>query len=161
MAKIVSFSPNPGFLVQLEIFHKASYKISRKYKYTRLFYMERTTEDVMSTYFCVEIFSFFSFVSSLQMVTAQDQTLTCSQGFLGHLPTPLLPHPIQHLAVVDLLAPATAHNQRSASGRGSRSRQQQEAAPQCGPCYFVCCYRGNTARPPYPVSHHCRWIEGY
>ncbi|KAE9406513.1 hypothetical protein BT96DRAFT_954792 [Gymnopus androsaceus JB14] len=33
--------PNPGFLAQLEIFHNASFKISRKDKSTRMFYMER------------------------------------------------------------------------------------------------------------------------
>ncbi|KAJ7634647.1 hypothetical protein FB45DRAFT_909436 [Roridomyces roridus] len=43
-----NIDPNPGFLVQLEIFHKAAYKISRKDKSTRMFYMERAVEEVMN-----------------------------------------------------------------------------------------------------------------
>lgn len=41
-------SPNEGFLQQLEIFHQASYKISRRSKPVRMFYMERAVEEVMS-----------------------------------------------------------------------------------------------------------------
>ncbi|THV01954.1 hypothetical protein K435DRAFT_792901 [Dendrothele bispora CBS 962.96] len=40
--------PNPGFLIQLEIFHNAAYKITRRDKTTRMFYMERTAEEVMN-----------------------------------------------------------------------------------------------------------------
>ncbi|KAG8216902.1 protein-tyrosine phosphatase-like protein [Butyriboletus roseoflavus] len=40
--------PNEGFLQQLEIFHQASYKISRRSKPVRMFYMERTLEEVMN-----------------------------------------------------------------------------------------------------------------
>ncbi|KAJ4490110.1 hypothetical protein J3R30DRAFT_3653549 [Lentinula aciculospora] len=40
--------PNPGFIAQLEIFQKASYNISRKDKNTRMYYMQRTTEEVMN-----------------------------------------------------------------------------------------------------------------
>ncbi|KAF8206542.1 hypothetical protein K438DRAFT_1756536 [Mycena galopus ATCC 62051] len=40
--------PNPGFLQQLEIFHKAAFKISRKDQTTRRFYMERTVGEVMN-----------------------------------------------------------------------------------------------------------------
>ncbi|KAJ3862855.1 hypothetical protein EV359DRAFT_44275 [Lentinula novae-zelandiae] len=40
--------PNPGFIAQLEIFHNASFNISRKDKDTRLYYMQRTTEEVMN-----------------------------------------------------------------------------------------------------------------
>ncbi|KAG7439997.1 uncharacterized protein BT62DRAFT_1051642 [Guyanagaster necrorhizus] len=43
-----NIDPNPGFLVQLELFHKASFRISRKDKATRMFYMERATEEVMN-----------------------------------------------------------------------------------------------------------------
>lgn len=43
-------SPNPGFIAQLEIFHNASFNISRKDKDTRLYYMQRTTEEVMSAW---------------------------------------------------------------------------------------------------------------
>ncbi|KAL0067179.1 tyrosine protein phosphatase yvh1 [Marasmius tenuissimus] len=39
--------PNPGFLTQLHIFHSASYKISGRDKNTRLFYLERTVEEVL------------------------------------------------------------------------------------------------------------------
>ncbi|KIJ62136.1 hypothetical protein HYDPIDRAFT_30689 [Hydnomerulius pinastri MD-312] len=39
--------PNDGFLQQLEVFHQASYKISRKDKAIRMFYMERAVEEVM------------------------------------------------------------------------------------------------------------------
>lgn len=41
-------SPNEGFLQQLEIFYQASYKISRRSKPVRMFYIERTLEEVMS-----------------------------------------------------------------------------------------------------------------
>ncbi|KIY66872.1 phosphatases II [Cylindrobasidium torrendii FP15055 ss-10] len=40
--------PNPGFLLQLELFHKSSFRISQRDKDTRLFYLERTTERVMN-----------------------------------------------------------------------------------------------------------------
>ncbi|KAJ3998375.1 hypothetical protein F5050DRAFT_1567358 [Lentinula boryana] len=40
--------PNPAFIAQLEIFHKASFTISRKDKNTRMYYMQRTTEEVMN-----------------------------------------------------------------------------------------------------------------
>ncbi|KAF8551665.1 hypothetical protein OG21DRAFT_1444842 [Imleria badia] len=40
--------PNDGFREQLEIFHQASYKISRRSKPVRMFYMERAAEEVMN-----------------------------------------------------------------------------------------------------------------
>ncbi|KAJ7778113.1 hypothetical protein B0H16DRAFT_1405873 [Mycena metata] len=40
--------PNPGFLLQLEIFHNAAFKISRRDKTTRMFYMERAVQEVMN-----------------------------------------------------------------------------------------------------------------
>ncbi|KAF9225740.1 hypothetical protein BS17DRAFT_777609 [Gyrodon lividus] len=40
--------PNEGFLQQLEIFHQASYKTSLRSKPVRMFYMERTVEEVMN-----------------------------------------------------------------------------------------------------------------
>ncbi|KAJ7118631.1 hypothetical protein C8R43DRAFT_1035569 [Mycena crocata] len=43
-----NIEPNPGFLLQLEIFHKAAFKISRRDKSTRMFYMERAVEEVMN-----------------------------------------------------------------------------------------------------------------
>ncbi|KAJ7064795.1 hypothetical protein C8F01DRAFT_1128222 [Mycena amicta] len=43
-----NIGPNPGFLIQLEIFHKAAFTISRRDKTTRMFYMERAVEEVMN-----------------------------------------------------------------------------------------------------------------
>ncbi|KAG6841496.1 hypothetical protein C0991_010354 [Blastosporella zonata] len=43
-----SIEPNEGFLRQLEIFHKSQFKISRRDKSTRLYYMERTLDEVMN-----------------------------------------------------------------------------------------------------------------
>lgn len=40
--------PNEGFLHQLEIFHQASYKFTSKDKSIRMFYMERTLEEIMN-----------------------------------------------------------------------------------------------------------------
>ncbi|KAF7980552.1 hypothetical protein HWV62_37703 [Athelia sp. TMB] len=40
--------PNPGFLQQLEVFHAAAYQISHKDKATRMYYLERTVEEVMN-----------------------------------------------------------------------------------------------------------------
>ncbi|KAH9478381.1 Dual specificity protein phosphatase MPK-4 [Psilocybe cubensis] len=40
--------PNQGFLYQLELFHTARYKISRREKSVRRFYMERTVGEVMN-----------------------------------------------------------------------------------------------------------------
>ena len=41
--------PNDGFMHQLDIFHQASYKVSKHDKETRLFYLERVVNEVMST----------------------------------------------------------------------------------------------------------------
>ncbi|KAF9817014.1 hypothetical protein IEO21_03688 [Rhodonia placenta] len=43
-----SVQPNPGFLRQLEIFHQASYKVSKRDKATRMFYLERVVQNVMN-----------------------------------------------------------------------------------------------------------------
>ncbi|KAL6304400.1 hypothetical protein BKA93DRAFT_733115 [Sparassis latifolia] len=40
--------PNAGFLEQLDIFHEASFKVSRRDKATRMFYLERVVRDVMN-----------------------------------------------------------------------------------------------------------------
>ncbi|KAJ7185749.1 hypothetical protein C8R46DRAFT_982515 [Mycena filopes] len=40
--------PNPGFLLQLEIFHNAAFKISPRDKTTRMFYLQRAVEEVMN-----------------------------------------------------------------------------------------------------------------
>ena len=41
--------PNDGFMRQLDIFHQASFKVSKRDKETRLFYLERVVNEVMST----------------------------------------------------------------------------------------------------------------
>ncbi|KAN0130133.1 hypothetical protein V8E53_012078 [Lactarius tabidus] len=41
-------SPNAGFMAQLEIFHQASYKVSRRDKATRMFYLERAVEEILN-----------------------------------------------------------------------------------------------------------------
>ncbi|KAG5654417.1 hypothetical protein H0H81_002606 [Sphagnurus paluster] len=43
-----NIEPNQGFLRQLEIFHQAQYKISHRDKLTRMYYMERTLDEVMN-----------------------------------------------------------------------------------------------------------------
>jgi dual specificity phosphatase 12 len=40
--------PNDGFLTQLEVFHQASFKITRSNKPTRMYYLARTVEEVMN-----------------------------------------------------------------------------------------------------------------
>ncbi|KAI0947581.1 hypothetical protein AcW1_009302 [Taiwanofungus camphoratus] len=40
--------PNDGFLRQLDIFHQASFKVSRRDKATRMFYLERVVQDIMN-----------------------------------------------------------------------------------------------------------------
>ncbi|KAG0706920.1 hypothetical protein DFH29DRAFT_899046 [Suillus ampliporus] len=40
--------PNEGFMEQLKVFYRASYKFTRRDKDTRMFYLERTMEDVMN-----------------------------------------------------------------------------------------------------------------
>ncbi|KIK68452.1 hypothetical protein GYMLUDRAFT_215067 [Collybiopsis luxurians FD-317 M1] len=40
--------PNPSFLAQLEIFQDASFRVSRKDRTTRMYYMQRTTEEVLN-----------------------------------------------------------------------------------------------------------------
>ncbi|KAI9465904.1 hypothetical protein BJY52DRAFT_1113303 [Lactarius psammicola] len=43
-----SINPNAGFMAQLEIFHQASYKVSRRDKATRMFYLERAVEEILN-----------------------------------------------------------------------------------------------------------------
>ncbi|KAI0052194.1 hypothetical protein FA95DRAFT_1553891 [Auriscalpium vulgare] len=43
-----SIQPNEGFMAQLEIFHQASYKVSRRDKATRMFYLERAVDDILN-----------------------------------------------------------------------------------------------------------------
>ncbi|KAI1784869.1 hypothetical protein LXA43DRAFT_1066409 [Ganoderma leucocontextum] len=40
--------PNEGFMRQLEIFHQASFRVSKRDKETRLFYLERVVHEVMN-----------------------------------------------------------------------------------------------------------------
>ncbi|KDR80051.1 hypothetical protein GALMADRAFT_1177087 [Galerina marginata CBS 339.88] len=42
--------PNQGFLQQLDLFHSAQYKISRREKAIRMFYMGRAVDEVMSAF---------------------------------------------------------------------------------------------------------------
>ena len=43
-----SHSPNSGFLAQLEIFEKASYKVAKQDKGVRMFYLERLVKAINS-----------------------------------------------------------------------------------------------------------------
>jgi len=43
-----SVDPNAGFMAQLEIFHHASFKVSRRDKATRMFYLERAVEEILN-----------------------------------------------------------------------------------------------------------------
>ncbi|KAI0002579.1 hypothetical protein BJV74DRAFT_765196 [Russula compacta] len=43
-----NINPNAGFMAQLEIFHQASYKVSRRDKTTRMFYLERAVEEILN-----------------------------------------------------------------------------------------------------------------
>ncbi|KAF8155595.1 hypothetical protein B0H34DRAFT_659598 [Crassisporium funariophilum] len=43
-----SIEPNQGFLQQLEVFHKSRYKITRREKAIRMFYMDRAVDEVMN-----------------------------------------------------------------------------------------------------------------
>ncbi|THH05688.1 hypothetical protein EW146_g9835 [Bondarzewia mesenterica] len=43
-----NIQPNDGFLRQLEIFHQASFKVSRRDKATRMFYLERAVEEILN-----------------------------------------------------------------------------------------------------------------
>ncbi|KAI0032407.1 hypothetical protein K488DRAFT_78503 [Vararia minispora EC-137] len=43
-----SAQPNEGFISQLEIFHQASFKVSKRDKATRMFYLERAVEEVLN-----------------------------------------------------------------------------------------------------------------
>ncbi|KAH9042687.1 hypothetical protein EDB85DRAFT_1916277 [Lactarius pseudohatsudake] len=43
-----TINPNAGFMAQLEIFHQASFKVSRRDKATRMFYLERAVEEVLN-----------------------------------------------------------------------------------------------------------------
>ncbi|VDC07927.1 unnamed protein product [Peniophora sp. CBMAI 1063] len=40
--------PNPGFITQLEIFHQANFRVSKRDKATRMFYLERAVEEVLN-----------------------------------------------------------------------------------------------------------------
>ncbi|KAI0764561.1 hypothetical protein BD413DRAFT_673337 [Trametes elegans] len=47
-AKRPDVQPNEGFMRQLEIFYKASFKVSKHNKDTRMFYLERVVHEVMN-----------------------------------------------------------------------------------------------------------------
>ncbi|KAI5118504.1 hypothetical protein M0805_004004 [Coniferiporia weirii] len=40
--------PNAGFLAQLEVFYQAAYKVSRKNKVMRMYYLERALDEIMN-----------------------------------------------------------------------------------------------------------------
>ncbi|KAG2041134.1 hypothetical protein BDR03DRAFT_947110 [Suillus americanus] len=40
--------PNEGFMEQLRVFHRSSYKFTQRDKATRMFYLERTMEEIMN-----------------------------------------------------------------------------------------------------------------
>ena len=39
--------PNDGFLAQLDIFYQASYKVSKRNKVMRMYYLERALDEIM------------------------------------------------------------------------------------------------------------------
>ncbi|KAA1472417.1 hypothetical protein DENSPDRAFT_800964 [Dentipellis sp. KUC8613] len=43
-----SAHPNDGFMRQLEIFHQAAFKVSRRDKATRMFYLERAVDEILN-----------------------------------------------------------------------------------------------------------------
>ncbi|KAL5522325.1 YVH1 [Sanghuangporus sanghuang] len=43
-----STQPNDGFLAQLDVFYQASYKVSRKNKIMRMYYLERALDEIMN-----------------------------------------------------------------------------------------------------------------
>ncbi|KAL5512331.1 hypothetical protein ACEPAG_3323 [Sanghuangporus baumii] len=43
-----STQPNDGFLAQLDVFYHASYKVSRKNKIMRMYYLERALDEIMN-----------------------------------------------------------------------------------------------------------------
>ncbi|TFY81663.1 hypothetical protein EWM64_g2347 [Hericium alpestre] len=43
-----SVQPNDGFMHQLEIFHQAAFKVSRRDKAVRMFYLERAVEEILN-----------------------------------------------------------------------------------------------------------------
>ena len=46
--KHTAIRPNEGFMRQLQIFYQTSFKVSKKDKETRMFYLERVVNEVMS-----------------------------------------------------------------------------------------------------------------
>lgn len=50
LTTILFTSPNTNFQQQLDVFHESQYKISRREKATRLFYMDKTVGTVMSEF---------------------------------------------------------------------------------------------------------------
>ena len=47
-SKPLSFRPNNAFMAQLELFHQVSYRVSKRDKATRSYYLERTIQEVLS-----------------------------------------------------------------------------------------------------------------
>ena len=77
---------------QLDVFHLASYKVSRNNKATRMFYLERAVQEVLSKQPVaneLDIFEKTRDVSPLQMGMALNWRPRCSPGSQEV-------HPIQH-----------------------------------------------------------------
>ena len=44
---LIADRPNDGFLAQLDIFYQASYKVSKRNKVMRMYYLERALDEIM------------------------------------------------------------------------------------------------------------------
>ena len=99
-------SPNPNFVQQLELFHKAHYHISKKEKDIRLYYLGRTVEEVMSKFYCHITPEFddqcFLFDLTFYRTTDGDGTISDLGMFASYPRTPatdsnpVTPVPIPH-----------------------------------------------------------------
>lgn len=82
--------PNDGFLRQLAVFQEASFRVSRHDKATRMYYLERVVEEVMS-----EHLSIVPTPAETDTRAAQTETVpskrTSSQSSRARRPTPPLP----------------------------------------------------------------------
>jgi dual specificity phosphatase 12 len=74
--------PNDGFMAQLEIFYKASFRVSSQDKATRMFYMKRTLDEVMSSYLSLIEYRLQFPIIFLQMEMAPLPRLICLRIFL-------------------------------------------------------------------------------
>ncbi|TBU39843.1 hypothetical protein BD309DRAFT_928271 [Dichomitus squalens] len=147
--------PNEGFMRQLEIFHQASFKVSKRDKETRLFYLERVVNEVMNGdgEFETEMFAKFPYTPSDTPVPPPRRRIRCKmcrqelaarEHMLDHgqvgPPTPAVlsaansrrpsmndPKPLSPLA-----SGATAPRRASSSGGVKPLVQGPPAAPSSG-----------------------------